>query len=161
MSVETGEIIGKHDPNSVISGRRDIGAAHYPLLGPYDSNDEQVILTYLKWAREVGIDGFIVSWWGVNSFSDKSLRRVLDVADESKLGIKITVYYESVGLTKKPIEEVVKDFECIIKSYGGRPSFLKLKGKPVIFVYAVSVKEPKFWRDVFLRLEVEDLNAYS
>lgn len=41
------EIIERHDPNSIISERRDVGTAHYPLLGPYDSNDEQVILTHL------------------------------------------------------------------------------------------------------------------
>lgn len=159
MNVETGEIIGRHDPNFIVSGRRDIGAAHYPLLGPYDSSDERVILTHLKWAREVGIDGFIVSWWGIDSFSDKSLRKILDVADKSELNIKITIYYESVGLTKKPIDKVIEDFEYIIKNYGSRPSFLKLEGKPVIFVYAVSVKEPKFWRDVFSTLRRKGLKC--
>jgi len=149
MNMTTRKIIGKHNPDSIVSGRRDVGAAHYPSLGLYDSNDESVILTHLKWAKDVGIDGFIVSWWGINSFSDKALKKILDATEKSGLDIKITVYYESVGLTKRPINDVIEDFEYLIKNYGYRPAFLKFDKKPVIFVYAVGIKKPEFWRDVF------------
>ena len=42
----------------------------YPLLGPYNSLSQSVINQHFQWAQKAGIHGFIVSWWGINSFEE-------------------------------------------------------------------------------------------
>ena len=40
---------------------------HIPLLGPYSSDDLQVMERHAEWAQAAGIDGFIVSWKSTES----------------------------------------------------------------------------------------------
>ena len=81
--------------SGVDESRKTIGAAtHYPLLGAYDSHDARTIDQHIRWAKQAGITGFIVSWWGQHDFSDESMPLLLDAA--RRYGLKITIYYETV-----------------------------------------------------------------
>jgi len=121
-------------------------SAHYPLHGAYDSNDENVIRSHMAIAKQAGIDAFIVSWWGIGSYEEKPVDEILRLAEQMELNI--TFYYESVrDLTK---DEIVDELTYLYESYSDHPAFLKVSGKPVIFVYAVSAyrRDPGFWLDV-------------
>jgi len=121
-------------------------ATHFPLLGPYDSWDEDVIRSHIAMARVMGIDGFICSWWGMGTFEDSAFRRILRVAREE--GFKVTIYYESVRDINK--EQIVEELSYVLKEYSSDPAFLKIGEKPVIFIYAVKAKDRDllFWSDV-------------
>jgi hypothetical protein len=81
-----------------------------------------------------GIDGFICTWWGQGTFDDRALKRVLDRA--KKKGFLITVYWETVpGEGAQMITRAVNDLGYLLDRYGSHPAFLKVDGKPVIFVY--------------------------
>ena len=43
---------------------RDIAASAYPLIGPYDSLEPEVVRWHIRLAKAAGIDGFLVDWWG-------------------------------------------------------------------------------------------------
>jgi len=123
-------------------------SAHYPLLGAYDSADERVILAHMAMAKHAGIDGFISSWWGIGTFEDNQVRRILSVAEQ--VGLKISMYYESVrNLTQQGI---IEELSYIVNSYADSPSFLKDSGRPVLFIYAISydywVRDANFWLKV-------------
>lgn len=47
------------------SGRRDIAAHQYPLIGPYASNDPDVIEYHLHLMKLSGVDGVLINWYGV------------------------------------------------------------------------------------------------
>jgi hypothetical protein len=100
-----------------------------PSLGLYDSKSPAVIRQHIAWALMSGIDGFISSWWGQNSFEDQALRELLKIAEE--MGFQISVYYEAAANK----EQVLRDFRYLIDRYGKSPAFLKWQGKPAIFVY--------------------------
>ncbi len=53
-------------------------ATHYPLLGPYDSQDPDLVAQHVSQACQIGLTGFIVSWWGQNSFEDQAVPLLLD-----------------------------------------------------------------------------------
>jgi len=114
---------------------------YYPVLGPYDSRDPQTIRQHMEWARAALIDGFIVSWWGISSFEDTVMPKLLDITDE--YNISITVYYETnpEKTREERIRRGIEDFTYIIRKYGAHPAFLKLDGKPVIFVYSRAVSQ--------------------
>jgi len=126
-------------------------SANYPLHGAYDSNDENVIRSHMAIAKQAGIDGFIVSWWGIRSYEEKPVDKILELAEQ--MDLNITFYYESVrDLTK---DDIVRELTYLFESYAGHPAFLRVSGKHVVFVYAVPVydREQEFWLDVRNRVE--------
>ena len=125
----------------------DIGTStDYPLLGAYDSQDSEVIKCHMILAKYAGIDGFIASWWGVNRFSDNAFSKVIKVAEE--LGFNVTIYYESVRDISK--EQIVNELAYVIRKYSSSKAFLRINGKPVIFIYAIRAygRDIDFWEDV-------------
>lgn len=87
-------------------------------------------------AKAAGIDGFISSWWGIGTFEDQAFQRLLDVAEEE--GFKVTIYYESVRDISK--EQVVEELSYVPSKYSSHGAFLKMNGRPVLFIYAVGAK---------------------
>lgn len=47
-----------------------------PYLGLYNSNDSDVIKQHFRWLEDLKVDFIIVSWWGINSFTDNSTQIV-------------------------------------------------------------------------------------
>ncbi|NHV07268.1 MAG: hypothetical protein HA495_08025 [Thaumarchaeota archaeon] len=126
-------------------------STYYPLLGPYDSQDERVIEAHIEMAKVSGIDGFICSWWGIGTFEDDAFKKILKVA--SKENFSVTIYYESVrDITQ---DQIVDELSYILSSYSSEPSFLKINGKPTVFVYAVSAynRNSKFWNEVISKVK--------
>jgi len=120
-----------HYPNVILpDGRRDIAAEDYPLLGPYDSNNESVIKQQIEWAKEAGIDCFIVSWWGNGTFEDKALSHIRKVCEENDF--KFTVYLENTST----IDQTVGNLTYLLSNYANSSAWYKINGRPVVFVYA-------------------------
>jgi hypothetical protein len=119
---------------------KQIGSsAHYPLLGPYDSHDSHVIEQHFSWAKEAGIDGFIVSWWHPGDFHDQAMPLLLSTAQ--KFGLEISAYIETVQTKEQALDYLT----YLLKHYGEHPSWLKIGGKPVLFIYRRAIDE--IWLD--------------
>lgn len=121
-------------------------STYYPLFGPYDSQDERLIGSHIELAKASGIDGFICSWWGIDTFEDRALKEILKVADSE--GFNVTIYYETVRDISR--DQIVDELAYVIESYSNEPSFLKIDDRPVIFLYAISAydRDAGFWQDV-------------
>lgn len=123
----------------------------YPLLGPYDSWDPRVMRSHIKMAKSVGIDGFVISWWGIRTFEDEAFARMLDVATEERFNM--TIYYESVR--ELTAEQITNELSYVLRKYAEHPAFLKIEGRPVIFIYAVEAygRTPEFWNHILRSIE--------
>jgi glycoprotein endo-alpha-1,2-mannosidase len=144
-----------------VSGDSIANAAHYPLLGVYDSQDERLIEAHILLAKSSGIDGFIVSWWGINSFEDRSLEKIIKIAE--KHDFKITIYYESYRPWNPPsIKQIIDELSYIVAKYSKSSAFIKVDGKPVIFIFAVESHErrPEFWLQIRRSLEEKVGSTY-
>jgi glycoprotein endo-alpha-1,2-mannosidase len=117
--------------------RKDIsGSTNYPSLGAYDSHEPELIGQHCRWAKEAGIDGFIVSWWGHGNYEDRAMLTILDVC--GGFGLSVCIYYEqTVGDTAATAKDIVK----VLNRYGGHSAYLKVKSKPVVFVYVRALNE--------------------
>jgi hypothetical protein len=131
----SGKWVHWHDVDE--ANKRIGSSTHYPLLGPYDSHDPKVVEQHCRWAKEAGIDGFIVSWWHPNDFHDRAMPLILDTAQ--KFGLEITAYFETVPTRTK--EQALEYVMHLLNRYGKHPAWLKLNGKPVIFVYGRAIGE--------------------
>ena len=134
----------------VDEAHRKIGeSTHFPVLGAYDSHDPAVIARHVREARQAGITGFIMTWWGQRDFHDLGMGAMLTAAGQA--GLKITAYYETCKPRGAPtVEGTVQDVLYLLEQYGGNAAWLKVKGKPVVFVYGRAIGELKLdsWRQV-------------
>ncbi|PIU58596.1 hypothetical protein COS86_08630 [Candidatus Bathyarchaeota archaeon CG07_land_8_20_14_0_80_47_9] len=130
-----------HNPDNITDGRRDVAASDYPLLDVYDSNNETVIEQHVKWAKEAGIDCFVVSWWGINDFTDNASRHIRNVCERDDFNF--TFYLENTT----SINQTVEDLTYLLNQYGNSSSWYRVDGRPVIFVYsrARSNLNPQAW----------------
>lgn len=118
---------------------KDIEAStDYPELGAYDSYDPKVIDQHCRWAKEAGIDGFIVSWWGHNHYTDRAMPLILEACKRYELSV--CIYYETVPAPKTP-RSAADDIVKVLNKYAGHPAHLKVDGKPVVFVYGRALQE--------------------
>jgi len=138
---------------NVDEAAKTIGTStHYPSLGPYDSHDPAVIAQHCQWAKQSGVDGFIASWWGHGGFEDKAMPALLDACGAT--GLKATAYYEVVPDPPTPATAAT-DILRLLKQYAHHPSWLKVEGKPVLFIYSRAVDQLGLtgWLEVSAKLE--------
>ena len=60
-----------YDPDSINqNGERAIASHYYPLTGPYDSEDKNILEYQSLLMKIAGIDGALVDWYGMDSYFD-------------------------------------------------------------------------------------------
>jgi glycoprotein endo-alpha-1,2-mannosidase len=119
----------------VDADRHDIEQSrHYPARGAYDSHDPAMVDWQISLARSHGITGFIATWWGQGTYEDQAVPIALERA--RKRNFKVTIYWETApGEGREQIDRAVSDLVYVLTRYGTNSAFLKVGGKPVIFVY--------------------------
>jgi hypothetical protein len=90
------------NPENVDStGRREIASHYYPLTGPYDSQDEDILEYQVLLMKLSGIDGVMVDWYGMEDFWDY---RVLNEGTQAlfsmirKAGLSFSIVYEDQSI---------------------------------------------------------------
>lgn len=120
-----------------------------PALGNYNSRSPSVIRQHLEWSRQAGIDNWICSWWGPGSWEDDTLRRYvapLIAGDDSPQPPTFCVFYESEGIlgldpdegivfNERTTAEFVEHFHYLAENYFDAPSYFRIDGRPVVFLY--------------------------
>lgn len=109
-----------------------------PMVGTYDSRDAEVIGAHIEQSVRGGIDFWSVSWWGPDSKTDRIFKdSVLKHPDIGK--VKYAMLYESTGRFGKfdspTYDKWIPDLEYLKKTYFDDPNYLKIDGRPVLFVY--------------------------
>lgn len=149
------EVSGKWNHwKDVDAGNKTIASStNWPQLGAYDSHDRKVVDQHFRWAKKAGLTGFIVSWWRQGDFHDEGMPLMLEAA--RKHGMKITIYYETVPPRGSPtVEGAVGDLLYLLEKYGKDPTWLKVDGKPVFFIYGRALNEIKLdgWKQVITQV---------
>ena len=80
-----------------------------------------------------GMDAGIASWWGQGTRTDARIPLLLQGARGSTF--RWALYYEKEGYSDPTAAQIAGDLHYIAARYGANPSYLRVKGKPVIFVY--------------------------
>lgn len=146
-----------HNPDNFLDGKRQIAAKHYPLLEVYDSNNESLIKRHVDIAKRANIDGFVVSWWGRNSFEENALSHIKNVCEQNDF--KFTVYYE----TTSGVSHTIDDLMYLLDNYADSSSWYRIDGRPVIYVYgrALNQLNPLDGRSWHIGGDTADWRAYE
>lgn len=120
----------------------------------YDSNDKKVIREHIKLALKSGIDTLIASYWGANSSFSKPFNTLLKIAGKTK--IKITPYIESF---RNHVESAIDELNNLLEKISKEKSTLKIKNKPVLFVYTRALKQfnKKEWTEIIRELKIKPI----
>jgi glycoprotein endo-alpha-1,2-mannosidase len=137
------DVLGVED-GGAYPGGRDIGADFYPALGPYSSNDPEVIATHVAQMAAAGIGVAVVSWWGADSFEDRGLPRLLDAA--AVAGIAIAFHLEP--LPGRDADLAREAIAYLVETYGDHPACFRPAAwgeRPVIYVYDSYLTPARDW----------------
>ncbi len=114
----------------------------YPKLGYYDNADPAVIAAQINQSVQANIHFWACSWWGPGGFEDNIIKNhILTHAQAGEL--KYAIMYESTGrlgsFSSPDYSLLVPDVQYLSDNYFGNPNYLKIDGRPVIFIYLTRV----------------------
>ena len=112
--------------------------ADYPLL-PYESWERDAIERHVGWAREAGIDALVSAWFGPRGGNptEKNFKTLLDAAQPR--GLKTAVLVETDSDQYFPNRgALVEGLRHALSAHAAHPAYLKVDGRPVIFVWRPS-----------------------
>jgi hypothetical protein len=113
------------------------GMPYNPSLGLYDSGSTTVIKQHIKAMQYGGLQAGIYSWWGLNNTGNQSTQRFPSYLSAAEgTGFKWAVYYEQEGYGNPAPDAIAADLAYIRDNYATSKSYLRVAGRPVVFVYS-------------------------
>jgi hypothetical protein len=107
---------------------------YHPSQGYYDSGDMGVVSQHIAAMQYGGIQAGISSWWGQGSKTDQRVPTLLRAADGTDF--RWSLYYEPESEGDPSVAQLQNDLGYMASHYGNDPSFLRIDGRFVVFVYA-------------------------
>jgi len=160
------------DPEKTDStGRREIASHYYPLTGPYDSRDEDILEYQILLMKLSGIDGVMVDWYGMEDFADyaalnESTQALFGMI--KKAGLLFSIVYEDQTV-KHMVEKghIVKSaaldhgkavMRYMQDNWFAEDAYLKLDGRPVLLTFGPQYfMNSSDWASMFSGLPVTPL----
>lgn len=134
-----------HNPDHILdNGKRDIAALSYPLIGPYDSNDPDVIEYQLLTMKLAGIDGVIIDWDGrsINRYRHDGLMNVLPKVKQ--FDMKLIICFEEwsgywpvseTDTRKQQIDKAIAELKWLHDTILTTNVYQQIDGKYPVFVF--------------------------
>jgi hypothetical protein len=146
------------NPNVIvdeITGEREIASHYYPLIGPYDSQDPDVIEYHFLLMKYSGVDGILINWYGkvgTNGDIDLLLENSNAIADKSKVfDMDFSVIMEDrfVGSENglNPVDYVHINIEYLKNNYFPNNNFIRTSsGKPFFGIFGpININDEASW----------------
>lgn len=125
-----------------------------PVLGHYDNADENVIRQHIAWAKQYGINTFVLNFWITDHdwwWVDRNTRAVADICDQEGMNYFFLLdgwfHYERPNVEDYSYE-IAWRVNARAAPYWNRPGYLKEEGKPVIFFWAAGPTDCTLWQYV-------------
>ncbi|HCE46270.1 MAG TPA: hypothetical protein DET40_22215 [Lentisphaeria bacterium] len=140
---------GKFDPTTTIEDtvpgsawRRYLNCVGYPLIGPYDAGQDDVIRWQLETARNAGLDCLHIHLWpalwdnGTDMTPLPIFDKALSIAEKLKYPIAVhdEIMFRKMSHTKaQQLENTISRTATLVKQYGSHPGWKKMDGLPVYY----------------------------
>jgi hypothetical protein len=111
----------------------NISAGDKPLE-PYSSDDPAAITRHIQMAHDVGLDGFLLHWFGPGDRTDRNFETLLSRSQWSDFSSTIVFSYHIWHALPNPNQQNISEaIRYVMDRYSAQPNFLHLEGKPVLF----------------------------
>jgi hypothetical protein len=124
--------------------RAQLSPKQEPVLGQYNDRDTSTIRQHLQWCLQYNIHLWVTSWWGPGKREDVTTSAIFEYLESCQPAhFQLAIFYESKGRIKErpkksgnyDTSSVKQDLHYIAETYFGRPNYLRIDGKPVLFIY--------------------------
>lgn len=151
-----------YDPDKTANGQPEIASHYSPLIGPYDSDDPDVLRCQVLLMKLAGIDGVIVDWYGNDDFMDygvnnRNTEALLPVLQQA--GMHFAICYEDQTVPKEiaggvfPAAAAVthgqKLMQWMQRHFFASPAYLKMEGRPVLLSFGDPYYNDSQWNQIF------------
>ncbi len=146
------------------TGRRQICSHHYPLIGPYDSSDPDLLEYHAMLMKLSGIDGVLIDWYGTqNAFDWPTLRDATEkiMTTFDRYGLKYAIVYEDktieaalyFNLIQNGIAAAHTDLQYLEANVFNRPNYLHINNQPLLLNFGpVHFSQASDWNSIFAGL---------
>jgi len=151
------------DPNRFnCDGRREAASHDYPLIGLYDSGDDDALECQVLLMKFAGIDGVILDWYGTRDFHDHALiQRNIEklIPWLKKAGLKFAVCYEDrpLGTMQQTgidiQQQAMRDWQWAEANWFRDEAYVKEGGRPVALVFGPQHLTKDQWNEVREKLK--------
>ena len=154
--------MGRFDPDRVgPDGRRELASTDRPLLGPYDSSDDDLLACHAQLMKLAGLDGAIMDWYGTAEFRDyaaihKNVGRF--VPHLRRAGLRFAICYEdqTVGhlldAGRLPAgggaAEGARTLRRLADDWFADPAYVRVGGRPLLLVFGPQQFPGESWAAV-------------
>ena len=118
--------------------RNQLQPSQPPVLGNYDGTKANVIAQHLAWSREANVNLWVTGWKGPNSNDDRTIRESI-MKHPNLPGTKIALLYQTntrISLSgDSGLDDIYQDVEYIARNYFDNPNYLRIDGRPVLYLY--------------------------
>lgn len=129
-------------PESWIQGGFNPFTMYHPTLGFYDSTNPAVIDAHIHALDAAHVRVAISSWWGVAHRTNARLPLLLSETAALHSPLRWAIYYEPEGQTDPSVAQLTADLQYIQANYASDPSYERVGGKFVVFVYDGGPSDP-------------------
>jgi glycoprotein endo-alpha-1,2-mannosidase len=127
------------------NGQREIASHYYPLVGPYDSSDPDLVDYHLLLMKYAGVDAILIDWYGSYNILDygsnlKNTNAV--IAGAKRVGLDFAVVYEDntayeVERRKDvtALQAAQEDMKYLQQHYFSSGHYVMIEDKPLLMTF--------------------------
>jgi hypothetical protein len=112
----------------------------------YNSDEPAIMRQHMQQAQSAGIDGFVVSWYGISDRTDKNFGRMLEMAKENDF--RLSIHFETPLFAPFGPEDVELHLRLFYEQYLNHPNMITYGGKPMIFFWRASTFDNATWASI-------------
>jgi hypothetical protein len=157
--------MNNRNPNVILAnGQRQIASNYYPLIGPYDSSDRNVIEYHMLLMKLSGIDGVILDWYGQRG-TNGDINSLLSasntiISKTSNYGMKFAVCLEDrfAGSTG----DVTTNINYASQNYFGQSNYIRVgaSNAPLMPIFGpVKYQQSSSWSTIMSGVPVQSQPA--
>jgi len=158
------------NPNTIDGdGHREIASHYYPLTGPYDSQDGDILEYQVLLMKLSGIDGVTVDWYGIEDFYDyainnQSTQAFFNYIKLAELSFSICYEDQTIGHMVDGGHLIINDVYThgqdvmlyMQDNWFTDDTYLNLSGQPVLLTFGPQYYHSSTeWDTLFSVLDVE------
>ena len=152
-----------YDPDEVQpNGQRRVASHYYPIIGPYDSGDPDVLECHALLMKFAGIDGIIIDWYGIEDFYDygminRNTQHIINYA--KKAGLEFAICYEDQAIKQmiqagyineeKAVNYAQTAMCWLQKHCFNSQAYMKVDNRPVLLVFGPQYFRGNQWDQLF------------
>jgi glycoprotein endo-alpha-1,2-mannosidase len=142
------------------NGQRQIASHYYPLIGPYDSKDPDVVQYHLLLMKYAGVDAVLIDWYGSHNVNDykpnlEGANAFIDKVDDA--GLQFGIVYEEFTAeavdsqtSKTAVEAAQQDMVYMQENYFSNKSYLNIGDNPALLTFGPRFfKQGAQWESIF------------